>query len=144
MLLSDCSTLGVSSSTLPSANAKSSSFVRNPSCLATSSPLSTRMNEGGLRDAVDITLGPHDFGIRMIDLNTVLPDGRCHLVKQRGFALAVGTPGYEELDHDATGGIVDLLLPGLLVFYLHDYIAIEYILHGESPLSDDAALVCAC
>lgn len=46
--------------------------------------------------------------------------------------------------HDATGGIVDLLLPGLLVFYLHDYIAIEYILHGESPLSDDAALVCAC
>lgn len=55
-----------------------------------------------------------------------------------------GTPGYEELDHDATGGIVDLLLPGLLVFYLHDYIAIEYILHGESPLSDDAALVCAC
>ena len=99
---------------------------------------------GGLRDAADITLGPHDFGIRMIDLNTVLPDGRCHLVKQRGFALAVGTPGYEELDHDATGGIVDLLLPGLLVFYLHDYIAIEYILHGESPLSDDAALVCAC
>ena len=75
----------------------------------------------------------------MIDLNTVLPDGRCHFVKQRGFALAVGTPGYEELDHDATGGIVDLLLPDL-----HDYIAIEYILHGESPLSDDAALVCAC
>lgn len=99
---------------------------------------------GRLGDAVDITLGPHDLGIRVIDLDVMLSDGRCHLVKQRGFALAVGAPGYEELDHDATGGIVDLLLSGLLVFYLHDYIAIEYILHDESPLSDDAALVCAC
>lgn len=99
---------------------------------------------GGLGDAVDIALCPHDLGICVIDLDAVLPDGRCHLVKQRSFALAVGAPGYEELDHNAAGSIVDLLLPGLLVFYLHDYIAIEYILHGESPLSDDAALVCAC